>query len=109
MKVSAWLGADDKSASSMTGEDAPAVRMPPEQCKLVGSMSNDQLRAATGRAPIPWWWKPAPPRPGDEPGRAPTPHEAYAEAAMDPHTSSRAVYVHWLYAQCLGYQAFSIP
>jgi hypothetical protein len=108
-------GADDKSASDRRDslrpqEGAPAVRMPPEQRKLVGSMSTDQLRVATGRAPVPWWWsRPAGGSGSGEPGRAPTPHEAYAAVAMDPHASSRAVYVHWLYAQFVGYQAFSIP
>ena len=81
--------------------------MPPRQRKLIGSMTDEQLKADIGRCPVPWWWQ------GQKDGgggqRAPTPHEAYAAAAMDPHTSSRSVYVHWLYAQCLGYQGFSIP
>ncbi len=85
----------------------PMAPMSPRQRKLIGSMTDDQLKADIGRCPVPWWWQP---KKGEEGQRAPTPHEAYAAAAMDPSgSSSRSVYVHWLYAQCLGYQGFSIP
>lgn len=80
--------------------------MPPRQRKLIGSMTDEQLKADIGRCPVPWWWQP---QKGEDGQRAPTPHEAYAATALDPHASSRSVYVHWLYAQCLGYQGFSIP
>jgi hypothetical protein len=85
----------------------PMAPMPPRQRKLIGSMTDDQLKADIGRCPVPWWWQQ--PKSGEDGQRAPTPHEAYAAGALDPHASSRSMYVHWLYAQCLGYQGFSIP
>ena len=81
----------------------PMAPMPPRQRKLIGSMTDAQLKADIGGCPTPWWWAP----PKDEngmPGRAPTPLEAFAAGS-----GSRSMYVHWLYAQCLGYQGFSIP
>ena len=71
------------------------------------------LREQTGRAPTPWWWPQPDPKGPKRPGRpASAHHEAFARAALDPSSidpSSRPVYVHWLYAKCLGYQGFSIP
>jgi|EP01047_Picozoa_sp_COSAG01_P023354 hypothetical protein len=73
-------------------------------------MTDRQLKEATGRAPIPWWWPEPDPKAVDGGGgRAPTPHEAFMAQEADPHTVSRKVYVHWLYAKTLGYQGFSIP
>ena len=66
------------------------------------NLPNSKLERETGTAPAPWWWKPQTllADPGKPP---PTPHDAYAAAALDPHLSSKGVYVHWLYAQWLGY------
>ena len=71
------------------------------------------LLEETGRAPVPFWW-PTPDRAPMIAGRRPSvPHAAYAAAALEaPADSSSAVpkqydtYVHWLYAQNLGYQGF---
>ena len=73
------------------------------------------LLAATGRAPVPFWWN-SPDRVPMIAGRRPSvPHAAYAAAALEPPAGSSSTvpkpfdtYVHWLYAQNLGYQGFSI-
>ena len=73
------------------------------------------LLEATGRAPVPFWWN-SPEKVPMIAGRRPSvPHAAYAAAALEPPagTSSTApkfedTYVHWLYAQNLGYQGFQI-
>ena len=75
------------------------------------------LREATGSAPTPWWW-PAPEE-GEESEAGTRPpsaaasshHEAFAAAALNPtqNMADRPEYVHWLYAQALGYQGFAVP
>ncbi len=73
------------------------------------------LLEATGRAPVPFWWN----SPDSVPmiaGRRPSvPHAAYAAAALEPPAGTSSTvpkpfdtYVHWLYAQNLGYQGFRV-
>ena len=81
----------------------PMAPMSPRQRKLIGSMTDAQLKADIGGCPTPWWWAEKKDADGNS-TRAPTPLEAFAAGA-----GSRSMYVHWLYAQCLGYQGFSIP
>ncbi len=57
----------------------------PRRRRLAGGLSDRQMQQDTGRAPVPWWW-----------------------GEQIPPASSRATYVHWLYAQSLGYQGFSV-
>jgi hypothetical protein len=75
-----------------------------------------ELREATGQAPIPWWWSEDKKKSLARPSTAGTAvsdhHGAFADAALgslstDP--TRRPVYVHWLYAQYLGFQGFSVP
>ena len=76
---------------------------------------DETLRESTGRAPVPFWWPSI-----DVPaigGRRPSvPHAAFAAAATKPPAEGSSAnpkqfdtYVHWLYAQNLGYQGFSLP
>ena len=73
------------------------------------------LLEATGRAPVPFWWN-SPEKVPMIAGRRPSvPHAAYAAAALEPPAGTSSAtpkefdtYVHWLYAQNLGYQGFRI-
>jgi hypothetical protein len=116
----------DKPKEKKRSVRAPGHQQQPEAQELdqadQDSLSNEaRLNEATGRAPTPWWWAAGSGTPNDQ--RAPTPHQAFraratqqststqtglsaeAEAAMYGH---RPAYVHWLYAQSLGFQGFSI-
>ncbi len=79
---------------------------PPEE----RSFNAQKLRDRTGRAPSPWWW----PEPSahthsnsNADSRPPSAaHSEFAAISMGLETQQQA-YVHWLYAQSLGYQGFS--
>ena len=77
----------------------------------------ERLREKTGGAPTPWWWSredAVADSTAERPGRGSRPpsaaHSEFAAAALGADTEShRDAYVHWLYAQSLGYQGFSVP
>ena len=81
--------------------------------------SGKTLRAATGSAPIPFWWpQPEENAPDVAGGGAARPstaasshHEAFAaaEAGLGASMRQRPEYIHWLYAQAQGYQGFVVP
>lgn len=75
-------GPNDSRRDSLAEESGTST---PRRRRLGGGLSDTQMKQNTGRAPVPWWW-----------------------GAQIPASSSRATYVHWLYAQSLGFQGFSV-
>jgi hypothetical protein len=74
----------DSRKDSLASSSTQVAISTPRQRRLAGGLSDRQMQQDTGRAPDPWWWAPA------------------------AQSSSRSTYVHWLYAQCLGFQGFSV-
>ena len=104
MHRSRWVAESGRGGAhimSLTDVVAKVPEPPPERL-----FNAEKLRERTGRAPSPWWWSQprSPTTGGSRPPSAA--HSEFAAMSMG-HDLHHDAYVHWLYAQSLGYQGFS--